>query len=60
MAEKIEAILARGILNTRPRDYYDVYILNNFEVDYSVLSNALWQQVRIGRQLKSSLILKTP
>lgn len=27
MAEKVETILRRGIFNTRPRDYYDVYIL---------------------------------
>lgn len=27
MAEKIETILSRGIFSTRPRDYYDVYIL---------------------------------
>ena len=27
MAEKAETILSRGIFNTRPRDYYDAYIL---------------------------------
>ncbi len=27
MAEKVETILRRGVFNTRPRDYYDVYIL---------------------------------
>ena len=27
LAEKIETIISRGILNTRPRDFYDVYIL---------------------------------
>jgi len=27
MAEKIEAILTLGIFNTRPRDYYDIYII---------------------------------
>lgn len=27
LAEKIESILARNVLNTRARDYYDVYIL---------------------------------
>ncbi len=27
MAEKIETILSRGIFTTRPRDFYDVYIL---------------------------------
>ena len=28
LAEKIETILRRGILNTRTRDYYDIYILS--------------------------------
>ncbi len=27
MAEKVETVLSRGIFNTRPRDYYDIYIL---------------------------------
>ena len=27
LAEKAETILSRGLFNTRPRDYYDVYIL---------------------------------
>lgn len=27
LAEKVETILSRGILTTRPRDFYDVYIL---------------------------------
>ena len=28
MAEKVETILSRGVFNTRPRDYYDTYILS--------------------------------
>jgi predicted nucleotidyltransferase component of viral defense system len=27
MAEKLETVLSRGIFNTRPRDYYDIFIL---------------------------------
>lgn len=27
LAEKMETILSRGIFNTRPRDFYDIYIL---------------------------------
>lgn len=27
LAEKVETILSRGIFNTRPRDFYDIYIL---------------------------------
>ena len=35
MAEKVETILRRGVFNTRPRDFYDVYILattQNFDI----------------------------
>lgn len=34
LAEKCEAILSRGITTTRPRDYYDVYVLTSTK-DYS-------------------------
>ena len=27
IAEKLETVISRGDLNTRPRDYYDIYIL---------------------------------
>jgi predicted nucleotidyltransferase component of viral defense system len=27
MAEKLETVLSRGIFNTRPRDFYDIFIL---------------------------------
>ena len=33
LAEKVETILSRDVTNTRPRDYYDVYILSR-ETDY--------------------------
>ena len=42
LAEKAESILSRGILNTRPRDFYDIYILcttKNF--DKTVFKEAL-------------------
>ncbi len=31
LAEMIETILSRGTANTRPRDFYDVYILSNLK-----------------------------
>lgn len=42
LAEKVETILSRGELNTRPRDFYDVYILTRTQ-SYSntVFINAL-------------------
>lgn len=42
LAEKVETILSRSIFNTRPRDFYDVYILtkqNKFDI--SVFKEAL-------------------
>lgn len=44
LAEKLETILSRGILNTRMRDYYDLMILNvvkSNEVNYADLRKAL-------------------
>jgi len=33
LAEKIETVLSRNIANTRPRDFYDIYILYTLHVD---------------------------
>ena len=42
LAEKLETILQRGELNTRPRDFYDIYILvNTQEFNSLVFSEAL-------------------
>lgn len=42
MAEKMETILRRGVFNTRPRDYYDAYILATTQkYDVELLSDAL-------------------
>ena len=42
MAEKVETILSRGIFNTRPRDYYDAYILSTTqEYDRQMFEEAL-------------------
>lgn len=35
IAEKVETILRRGVFSTRPRDYYDIYILGTTQ-DYDV------------------------
>ena len=43
LAEKLETILSRGIVNTRARDFYDVYMLYNLykdKINYSYLKNA--------------------
>ena len=44
LAEKIETILSRGIAITRPRDFYDVYILSrlkNEQINYEILKHAV-------------------
>jgi len=43
LAEKIETVLSRGVLNTRLRDFYDIYILQQVEtrIDRKILAAAL-------------------
>lgn len=42
LAEKVETILRRGELNTRPRDFYDVYVLTKTQsFNYSIFAKAL-------------------
>lgn len=42
LAEKIETILNRGVFSTRPKDYYDVYVLTKTQsFDKSIFKEAL-------------------
>lgn len=42
IAEKLETIVTRGVFNTRPRDYYDVYMLaKSVDFDLPTLKQAL-------------------
>ena len=42
LAEKVETILRRGVFNTRPRDFYDTYILATTQnYDKNVFADAL-------------------
>ena len=42
IAEKVETILSRGVFTTRPRDFYDVYILGTTqEYDRGIFKEAL-------------------
>lgn len=46
LAEKIETILSRGELSTRPRDRYDVFVLtqlNGTMINYVTLSQAIYR-----------------
>lgn len=42
LAEKIETILRRGLFNTSPRDFYDMYILGTTQdFDKDIFKNAI-------------------
>ena len=44
LAEKLESVISRGDQNTRPRDYYDLYILTKLhsaDIDFVTLKDAL-------------------
>ena len=44
MAEKLETVISRGDQNTRPRDYYDIYILSKLQfsnIEPSILKAAM-------------------
>lgn len=44
LAEKLETVISRGDQNTRPRDYYDIYILSKLQasnIDFSMLKEAM-------------------
>ncbi len=49
LAEKLETIISRGDQNTRPRDFYDVYILNTLQkqnIDNKILKDAFTATVK--------------
>ena len=42
LAEKVETILRRGVFNTRPRDFYDTYILSTTQkFDHAIFIEGL-------------------
>lgn len=46
IAEKFESIIKRGILGTRIRDYYDIYMLLNTQnknINFNVLKSAIYE-----------------
>ena len=65
LAEKFETIISRGILNTRARDFYDVYILATLQeknINKADFKNALAATARkresLGKIGNSSSILE--
>lgn len=63
LAEKVETILSRGVDNTRPRDYYDVYMLSASDFDSRVFLDAFAATARhrgsFEKILDTASILKT-
>ena len=64
LAEKVETILRRGVFNTRPRDFYDAYILSttqkyNKEVFREALSATAIHRGTIEQITDEQEILKT-
>lgn len=56
LAEKLETIISRSILNTRPRDYYDVYILWKLQkesIDLEILKLALQETAKKRETINS-------
>jgi hypothetical protein len=43
LAEKFEAIITQGVLNTRMRDFYDIYVISivKYDIDYNLVYSAL-------------------
>lgn len=40
LAEKVETVLSRGVDNTRPRDFYDIYVLSSSDYDKGIFQSA--------------------
>lgn len=58
MAEKVETVLSRGVFSTRPRDYYDIYILGTTQkYDRALFLEAL---SATAEHRGSKAILSTP
>ena len=74
LAEKLETVVSRGDQNTRPRDYYDIYILSKLQADNIDIdslkaalsattakrgySELMMQYAEIMRTVKSSDVMK--
>ena len=58
LAEKLETVLSRGITNTRPRDYYDIYTLYRLRDDTCNKKMLLLALERTANKRGSSKILE--
>ena len=53
LAEKLETVISRGDQNTRPRDYYDVYILRKLQFN-NINPQSLQQALKVTSQKRGS------
>ena len=53
MAEKLETVITRGDQNTRPRDYYDIYILAKLQYS-NIEPNALKAALKATTERRGS------
>lgn len=53
MAEKLETVISRGDQNTRPRDYYDIYILTKLQYS-NIESNTLREALNATTEKRGS------
>ena len=56
MAEKLETVISRGDQNTRPRDYYDIYILTKLQYS-NIEPNALKAALNATMEKRGSKVV---
>ena len=62
LAEKLETVISRGDQNTRPRDYYDIYILSKLQaenIDPETLAYALHATVKKRGTISATVPIAT-
>lgn len=58
MAEKLETVISRGDQNTRPRDYYDIYILSKLQYSNLNLERLKEALSATTEKCRSSIVVK--
>lgn len=58
LAEKLETVISRGDQNTRPRDFYDIYILTKLQVENIDLETLAFALDATTRKRESSSVVK--
>ena len=58
LAEKLETVISRGDQNTRPRDYYDIYILMKLQADNVDIDTLAFALDATAKKRGSTYIIK--